>query len=103
VAGSKAGESEAILGKKEELEDAPSSAVDDPTYSTVTRRRRSPKVLVTRYLVQWTGYSMDDCSWERTVNLAGAADLILDYERRLEAETHGHLSVMMLCVRGSDL
>jgi hypothetical protein len=96
-------EVEAILGKKEELEDAPSSAVDDPTYSTVTRRRRSPKVLVTRYLVQWTGYSMDDCSWERTVNLAGAADLILDYERRLEAETHGHLSVMMLCVRGSDL
>ena len=37
---------------------------------------------------------MDDCSWERDTNLAGAMDLVVDYERRLQAEE----SVMMLCL-----
>ena len=54
--------------------------------------------MVTRYLVQWAGYSMDDCSWERTANLGGTQDLIVDYERRLAAELSGHPSVLMLCV-----
>jgi hypothetical protein len=94
-------EVEAILGKREELEDPPSSSTDDPSSTSVTRsRRKAQKVMVTRYLVHWAGYSMDDCSWERTANLGGAADLIVDYERRLEAETRGRPSVMMLCVGG---
>ena len=92
-------EVEAILGKREELEELPSSSADDPSHTVGVRtRRKARKVLVTRYLVQWTGYSLDDCSWERTTNLEGSADLVLDYERRLEAETMGHSSVMMLCV-----
>ena len=41
---------------------------------------------------------MDDCSWERDSNLAGANDLVIDYERRLQAEASGTASVMMLCV-----
>ena len=32
------------------------------------------------------------------VNVAGAADLVLDYERRLQAEDSGKPSVMMLCL-----
>jgi hypothetical protein len=55
-------------------------------------------VRVTYYLVQWVGYSMDDCSWEPIANLAGATDLIVDYERGLEAEVSGRLSVMMVCL-----
>jgi hypothetical protein len=54
--------------------------------------------MVTRYLVQWAGYSMDDCSWERESNLVGARSLVTDYERRLQAGESGHPSVMMLCV-----
>ena len=57
--------------------------------------------MVTRYLVQWTGYSMDECSWERAANLAGAQDVVVDYERRLAAEDSGRPSVMALCVGGT--
>jgi hypothetical protein len=81
-------EVEAILGKKEELESPPGSVVGD----------RKKKVMVLRYLVLWKGYSTDDCSWERDTNLAGANDLVIDYERRLQAEESGHPSVMMLCL-----
>jgi hypothetical protein len=88
----------AILGKKEELEDPPPPSADEPSSSIVAGRRRAKKVMVTRYLVQWAGYSMDDCSWEPAVNLAGAPDLVVDYERRLAAEATGCPSVMMLGV-----
>jgi hypothetical protein len=97
-------EVEAILGKKEGLEDPLlSSAADDPLFTSVAGRKKAKKVkkvMVTRYLVQWKGYSMDDCSWEPAANVAAAPDLLIDYERRLEAEVSGHSSVMMLCVRG---
>jgi hypothetical protein len=83
-------EVEAILGRKEELE--------SPSDSTAAGGRRTKKVMVLRYLVLWKGYSMDDCSWERDTNLAGAMDLVVDYERRLQAEESGHPSVMMLCL-----
>ena len=89
-------EVEAILGKMEAMEDAPQPAADDPSFVIVGSRQRAKKVLVTRYLVQWLGYSMDDCSWERAANLGGAQDLVLDYERRLEAEAKGRPSVMMV-------
>ena len=39
--------------------------------------------VVVRYLVQWIGYSMDDCSWEPASGLVSASDLVTDYERRL--------------------
>jgi hypothetical protein len=45
-------EVEAILGKKEELEDPPPPSVDDPSFTVVGSRRRAKKVMVTRYLVQ---------------------------------------------------
>jgi hypothetical protein len=83
-------EVEALLGKKEELENPPDSD------SEAGRRRK--KVMVVRYLVLWKGYSMDDCSWERDTNLAGAMDLVVDYERRLQTEGSGHPSVMVLCL-----
>ena len=41
---------------------------------------------------------MDDCSWERDTNLAGAQELVVDYERRLLAEGSENPSVMLLCV-----
>ena len=93
-------EVEAILGKKEELEDPPAPADDDPSFTVVARPKKAKKVIVTRYLVQWTGYSMDDCSWETTCSLAGAQDLVLDYERRLQAESTGRPSVMMVMASG---
>ena len=82
-------EVEAILGKREGLEQPASAAADG---------KRAKRVMVTRYLVQWKGYSVDDCSWEREANLAGAIDLVVDYERRLQAEASGHPSAMLLCV-----
>lgn len=85
-------EVEAILGKKEELEYPPSAT--NP--SVVDKKKR--RVMVTRYLVQWLGYCMDDCSWEREASLAGSKDLVIDYERKLAAESSGHPSVMMLCL-----
>lgn len=83
-------EVEALLGKKEGLENPP----DDESEAG----KRKKKVIVVRYLVLWKGYSMDDCSWERDTNLAGAMDLVVDFERRLQAEESGHPSVMMLCL-----
>jgi transposase InsO family protein len=94
-------EVEAILGKREELEEPPTIADDDATFIKVNRRGKAKKVMVTRYLVQWTGYSMDECSWERAANLAGAQDVVVDYERRLAAEDSGRPSVMALCVGGT--
>jgi hypothetical protein len=85
-------EVEAILGKKEELEFPSADA-------TPVDGRKRKKVMVLRYLVMWKGYSTDDCSWERDINLAGARDLVVDYERRLLAEDSGRPSVMLLCVR----
>ena len=95
-------EVEAILGKRVGLEDVTSA--EDPTYTVVTRSRtKAPrKVSVTRYLVQWSGYSMDDCTWVSKADLGGAADLVLDYERRLELEGKAVGSVMMLCVGGES-
>jgi hypothetical protein len=84
-------EVEAILGKKEELE---FPAADSAPVGGQKRK----KMMVIRYLVMWKGYSTDDCSWERDTNLAGAMDLVVDYERRLLAENSGHPSVMMLCL-----
>ena len=84
-------EVEAILGKKEELE-CPSAD------TTPVAGQKRKKVMVLRYLVMWKGYSTDDCSWERDTNLAGAMDLVMDYERRLLAEDSGRPSVMMLCL-----
>ena len=84
-------EVEAILGKKEAMEDPPTSSAERDG-------GKRKKVRVVRYLVLWKGYSMDDCSWERDENVAGAANLVLDYERRLQAENSGKASVMMLCL-----
>ena len=91
-------EVEAILGKTEVMEDAPPPpAADDPSYAVVSRRGRREKVKVVYYLVQWLGYGMDDCSWEKAANLANAQDLVADYERRLQAaELKGAASVMMV-------
>ena len=85
---------EAIPGKRETLETPPSSAD--------SKGKKAKRVSVTRYLVQWKGCRMDDCSWERAVNLAGAADIVLDDERRLEAEETGRPSVMVLWCEGSQ-
>jgi len=60
-------EVEALLGKKEGLENPP----DDESEAG----KRKKEVMVVRYLVLWKGYSMDDCSWERDTNLAGANGL----------------------------
>ena len=93
-------EVEAILGKREGMEPPPSSPSQDPSFTVVSGRRKVKEVIVTRYLVQWKGYSADECSWERVANLEGAMDLVVDYERRLEAESTGRPSVMMLVVSG---
>lgn len=90
-------EVEAILGKREEMETVPSSPMDDASGGVGSSRAKAKKTLVTRYLVQWVGYSMDDCSWERESSLSGAQELVLDYERRLVAENSGRPSVMLLC------
>ena len=91
-------EVEAILGRAEKME-TPSS--DDPSFTVVDGRGKPKKVMVTRYLVQWLGYSTDECSWERAANLKGAQDLVDDYERRVRAEESGRPSVMMVVTSGS--
>ena len=96
-------EVEAILGRREGLEDPQPSHSDDPSFTVVGRRGKAKKVMVTRYLVQWAGYSTDECSWERAANVEGAKDLVLDYERRLETETTGRASAMMLAVSGEGV
>ena len=83
-------EVEAILGKRETLETPPSSAD--------SKGRKVNRVSVTRYLVQWKGYSMDDCSWERAANLAGAANIVLDRA----AVGASRPSVMVLWCEGSQ-
>jgi hypothetical protein len=93
-------EVEAILGKREGMEPPPSSPSEDPSFTVVSGRRKVKEVMVTRYLVQWMGYSTDECSWEPVANLEGAMDLVVDYERRLEAESTGRPSVMMVVVSG---
>jgi hypothetical protein len=84
---------EVILGKKESLEYPTVDGVPDK------RRRRQ---LVVRYLVQWLGYSMDDCSWEPASGLVSASDLVTDYERRLISEDSRQPSVMLLCLGERD-
>jgi hypothetical protein len=92
-------EVEAILGKRESMEEVPSAPEDgEVAAGGGSRRKKARRAMVTRYLVQWAGYSMDDCSWERESNLVGARSLVTDYERRLQAGESGHPSVMMLCV-----
>ena len=92
-------EVEAILGKRESMEEVPSAPEDDATMAGGgSRRGRVKKERVTRYLVRWAGYSMDDCSWERESNLSGAQELVTDYERRQLAEERGQSLVMLLCV-----
>ena len=54
-------EVEAILGKRETLETPPSSAE--------SKGKKATRVSVTRYLVQWKGCRMDDCSWEMMMSL----------------------------------
>ena len=46
---------------------------------------------------QRRGVAVDDCSWERESNLAGAVDLIIDYERRQDADAAGHPSRCQRC------
>jgi hypothetical protein len=82
-------EVEAILGKKDDLE--------YQIRADGTEDRKKKRERVVRYLVQWVGYDMDSCSWEPAANVAGAADLVNDYERRLLAEDDGRRSVMLLC------
>ena len=84
------------MGKKEELEYPPSAT--NP--SVVDKRKR--RLMVTRYLVQWLGYSMDDCSWEPASGVASASDLVTDYERRLISEDSSQPSVMLLCLGERD-
>ena len=78
-------EVEAILGKRQ---------VDKST-SAITSRKAGRQLWVTQYLVQWKGWGMDDCSWEREDNLAGAMELVADYERKLRSEGN-RPSVMVL-------
>jgi len=87
-------EVEAILGKKEGLEYP--TAVD----GVPDKRRR--RQLVVRYLVQWLGYGMDDCSLEPASGVASASDLVTDYERRLISEDSSQPSVMLLCLGERD-
>ena len=75
----------AILGKGESLEE-----VAAPPAVAGEEKAEPPKKVnkewVTRYLVQWAGYDMSECSWERAANLDGARELVDDYERRLALE-----------------
>ena len=57
------------------MEDPPPREANDPSFTIVGSRQRAKKVLVTRYLVQWAGYSMDGCSWGREENAKGAKNL----------------------------
>ena len=83
-------EVEAILGKKQDYESADGEVV--------RKKDKTNSRLVDRYLIQWVGYGMEECSWEPAEGLAGAYDLVRDYERRLAAETRRYASVMMLCL-----
>ena len=49
-----------------------------------------------RYLVYWKGFPACDASWESIDNLAGAMDLVNDYDRKLLGEAQGHVSVLRL-------
>ena len=84
-------EVEAILGKTMRSETPPTKG-----------RKKAQAVWVPYYLVLWKGYGADDASWQREANLEGAQDLVLDYERRLQAEVSQKPSAMMLWVGGED-
>jgi hypothetical protein len=50
------------------------------------------------YLVYWKGFPAADASWEPLDNLAGAMDLVNDYERSTFVQAHGRVSVLRLAL-----
>jgi hypothetical protein len=66
-----------------------SKPVPQPQVPTQQQKRRLRRVrqMVTRYLVKWKGYGMEECSWERASNLRlHAQDAIDEYEYRQAEE-----------------
>jgi hypothetical protein len=63
-----------------------------------TRKPRRVRVWVTRYLVKWKGYGVEECTWEREDSLRlHAQDAIDEYEYR-QAQERGETVVGVECV-----
>ena len=63
-----------------------------------TRRGRRVRAMVTRYLVQWKGYGVEEATWERASSLRHhAQDAIDEYEYR-QAQERGETVVGVECV-----
>jgi RNase H-like domain found in reverse transcriptase/Reverse transcriptase (RNA-dependent DNA polymerase)/Integrase zinc binding domain/Chromo (CHRromatin Organisation MOdifier) domain/gag-polyprotein putative aspartyl protease len=63
-----------------------------------TRKPRRVRQLVTRYLVKWKGYGVEEATWERASNLQlHAQEAIDEYEYR-QAQERGEETVGVQCV-----
>jgi hypothetical protein len=78
---------------------ASKSTSSPPTASPPpTRKPRRVRQLVTRYLVKWRGYGVEEATWERESNLRlHAQDAIDEYEYR-QAQERGEDTVGVQCI-----
>ena len=68
------------------------------TTTQTTRRPRRVRQLVTRYLVKWKGYGVEEASWERATSLRlHAQEAIDEYEYR-QAQEREETSVGLHCL-----
>lgn len=59
------------------------SSLDEYEVECIVDKRPSErKANDTEYRVRWKGFTEDDDTWEPSANVAGAAELIVDFERR---------------------